>query len=155
MFPPRPSFATRKPARLLAPGQVFGPPPGPADAVGFSPYTDTPFPVATGRGYGDMPYGDEEGPAYVGALGEDPRLVGTVIQLARYNFIAQRSQTWGGTSLITATFDQARKFLEAACNQNLRAQTSAMTGGPQITYFYSPTYTSLMQAAPGGGFGGA
>ena len=126
---------TRKPASRLALNAVFGPPPGPADSPGSSPYTDVPFPVANDP---------ETIPAFHGAVGEDPTLVGTVIQLGRNNYMARRTQTWGGTTLISATFDQCRKFIEAACGQNLRQEQGALASGPMVFRFYNPVYTVLV-----------
>jgi len=97
-------------------GDVFGPPPGPADVYG-TPTTDE----------GLSPR-------------EDPALVGFVIQVSQYAFVAQRTQTWGGTTAITSKFDDARKFIEAACSQSLRQVQNELTSGPLMFRFYNPVH---------------
>lgn len=154
MFPPRPNFlALRKQAKNLALGEVFGPPPGPADVTGSSSMCAAPLPKAGTTGYGDMPYGDTSDGEHTGLIGEDPSLVGYVIQQTQYNFVAQRTQTWGGTTIITSKFDDARKFIEAACGLSLRQEKTELESGPLMFKFYNSVYEATAAQAAQGGYG--
>jgi hypothetical protein len=150
MFPPRPIQHTPLVTKAtdLKANAVFGPPPGPANAVG-SPASNLDYGSTDGAyGYGDMPFGDEGEPVQQGAGGEDARLVGYVIRMTEFNWFAQRTQTWGGTSLVSATFDECRKFLEGACTQLLRQEQTTLASGQLVYKFWNNSY-EVAQAAVG------
>ena len=155
MFPPRPLQLTPlvKKADGLEAAAVFGPPPGPASAISSATSNLDYGSVDGAYGYGDMPFGDEAQPVQVGAGGEDARVVGYVIRMTEYNWFAQRTNTWGGTTMVSATFDECRKFIEAACTQMLRQEETSMPTG-QLVYKYTNTSYEVAQAAVGeDGFG--
>lgn len=152
MFPSRPR--RRRPnrnLRLLATGTVFGPPPGPANATGNSQDVDGVLPTDGMVGYGDMPYGDH-GDEVIGVNNENPSIVGVVIRVSQYHFVAERTNTWGGTTFISASLNEARKFIEDACGQSLRQEETQLGTGQQMFRYYNPVYENLLRAS-GEGFG--
>lgn len=153
MFPPRAiQFSNfKRPVRLLGAGEIFGPPPGPATAIS-TPDSCEAGPWSGDEGYGVMPFGDE-GAVVQGVGGEDPAVVGFVIQLSEYNFTAQRTQTWGGSSVVSATFDNCRKFIEGACGQSCRQELQTLATGQRMFKFYNPAYEALQRSDPESGYG--
>jgi hypothetical protein len=99
-----------------------------------------------------MPYGDE-GAVVRGVGGENPAVVGYVIQLSEYNFVAQRTNTWGGTSVVSSTFDSCRKFIEGACGQTCRQQAESLSTGQRVFKFFNPAYEALQRSDPESGYG--
>ena len=119
---------------------VFGPQAGPPDVTGgggdYQPLINSgPAP----DGYGDMPYGD--GIGIDQGFGEDPRLVGVVIKLSTYTWLAFRTQTWGGTQFIGNHFKDARLFLEGACGRLLREEQFVMADGTHAFRYWNDAYT--------------
>ena len=117
---------------------VFGPAGGPDNVQGEGDVLSEGQPIAGLKdGEGNMPYGDK---ARLNPGGEDPRLVGIVIRQSRTLFLANRTQTWGGTELITAKFDDARRFLEGACGQLLRQESFTLADGTAGVKFWNDAF---------------
>lgn len=107
------------------------------------------LPNRGGAGYGQSPYGDGQEFETPGVYGENPALVGNVIKLSRFSFIAHRTATWGGTTLMCENIQNARKFVESACNMSLRQSETELSDGTTMYQFWNDG-----SGGPGGGYGG-
>ena len=106
-----------------------------------------PGPFTLGSAYGPEPVGPQPGPtsgedqgeinAAIAVL-EDPKLIGTVIRQSSYAWVAFRAIRWGGTSLVCKTWDEARRFIEAACgNTILRREDFLMPDGTEAVRLWN------------------